>query len=520
MAKRILGQLAPGSPDSLLALVLVLTTGVWILVVAGALIVIGPALIAPAEGVPETEPAPVVVATQAPTTTPAPGTAPASPVPTYTPTGAPTGTPIGAATATPTPTVAPTDVAKTPTAQPATRTPTPTQVRAEPTATSTRHVVTSPSAQDYLFQAGPAQVAAASARAAAPPTPGPGAPSGTATTYLNVRAGPGTGYPVRGWLASGQRVQITGRSPDGGWWQIHFPGATGGRAWISARYTTARNTEDVPIVRPPALTPTDAEAPAEPTAPPPQNFPDWRGEYYANPNFSGAPALVRNDVAIDFNWPESPGPGVPADNFSARWTRSLHFPGHVYLFTIIVDDGARLWVDDQLIIDGWRSGAPDDFTAEIGLSDGTHTLKLEYFEFRYGAKIYLNWEVAQDGPDWEADYFDNSKLDGDEVLERDEGLINFNWGTGAPAPEVPADNFSVRWKQDADFEEGTYIFNLWMDDGARLWVDDVLLIDSWEKGRYRLKQASRYMTAGEHRIRVEYFEHTGHAQIEVGWDRQ
>ena len=173
-----------------------------------------------------------------------------------------------------------------------------------------------------------------------------------------------------------------------------------------------------------------------------------------------------------------------------------------------------------MIIDGWRSGAPDDFAAEIGLSDGTHTLRLEYFEFRYGAKIYLNWEVAQDGPDWEADYFDNNKLEGDEVLERDEGLINFNWGTGAPAPEVPADNFSVRWKQDADFEEGTYIFNLWMDDGARLWVDDVLLIDSWEQGRYRLKQASRYMSAGEHRIRVEYFEHTGHAQIEVGWDRQ
>jgi len=253
---------------------------------------------------------------------------------------------------------------------------------------------------------------------------------------------------------------------------------------------------------------------------PAQDYPDWKGEYFDNPGLNGAPVLVRNDVTLDFHWDGSPGPGVPEDNFSARWTRTLHFPGGTYAFTIIVDDGARLWVDDELLIDGWRSGAPDDFTGDIGLSDGPHTLRVEYFEFRYGAQIYLNWEALDDGADWEADYFDNEKLKGDSVLERDDGLIKFNWGDGSPGPGVPADNFSVRWRQDAEFWEGSYIFGVVVDDGVRLWVDDELVIDSWQVGGVRWLQGVCDLSHGTHRVKVEYFEHTGHAQIEVTWDRR
>jgi hypothetical protein len=253
---------------------------------------------------------------------------------------------------------------------------------------------------------------------------------------------------------------------------------------------------------------------------PVQSYPDWRGEYYANPTLSGAPTLVRNDVTLDFSWPDSPGPGLPADDFSVRWTRSLYLPGDTYRFSMWVDDGARLWVDDRLIIDAWRSGPPDDFTAEIGLSEGNHSLKLEYFEFRYGAQLYLNWGPLQDGPVWKAEYFDNRRLNDDPVLERDDGLINFNWGDGSPGAGVPADNFSARWRQDVEFEEGNYIFNVVVDDGARLWVDGVLLIDSWEQGRVRFIQAGRHMSQGTHQVEVEYVEFSGHAQIEVNWDRQ
>jgi hypothetical protein len=56
-------------------------------------------------------------------------------------------------------------------------------------------------------------------------------------------------------------------------------------------------------------------------------------------------------------------------------------------------------VDDRLVIDGWRSGPPEGFGTEVGLSDDPHTIRLEYFDFRYGAQVYLNWAPKRDIPD-------------------------------------------------------------------------------------------------------------------------
>jgi hypothetical protein len=85
---------------------------------------------------------------------------------------------------------------------------------------------------------------------------------------------------------------------------------------------------------------------------------------------------------------------------------------------------------------------------------------------------------------------------------------------------VPVDNFSARWRQDVEFEAGTYIFSVRMDDGARVWVDDVLLIDRWEEGGVRLSRAEHQLSAGWHPVKVEYFERTGNAEIEVSWERK
>ena len=70
-----------------------------------------------------------------------------------------------------------------------------------------------------------------------------------------------------------------------------------------------------------------------PTRPPPPPEP-FAAEYFDNSTLSGAPVLTRSDDAIDFDWGEgAPGPGVPSDRFSARWTRTeelrgRHLPVH------------------------------------------------------------------------------------------------------------------------------------------------------------------------------------------------
>ena len=456
-----------------------------------------------------------------------------------------------------------------------------------------------------------------------------------ARTNVNVRGGPAVAYPVLGILRTGQSAEVTGISPDGGWWQIKFTGIDDGRGWLAAQFVTAHNTANVPVVRPPtAATPTVqpitdwrgeyynnlslSGSPAlvrndeainfnwgegTPAAGVPadnfsvrwtrslhfsggsyrffayvddgvrlwvdgnllidqwhdfapttwvadislvegvhslkmeyyerggealaqlgwerlETFADWKGEYYSNANLSGAPVLVRNDPNVLFGWgPGSPGVGVPADNFSVRWTRNLHFSAGNYRFQMLVDDGARLWIDGQLVIDQWRTGEPKSYSAEIYLTDGSHNLRLEYFDFRYDAQVQLRWERIEGFSDWKAEYFDNRRLDGRPILVRNESKIEHNWGSGSPIG-VPGDNFSARWTRQIGFDEGLYRFRAKADDGIRLWLDDTLLIDNWQDGKFRLSEVEHRVSAGQHRVRVEYYERSGDAAVEVNWQKQ
>jgi hypothetical protein len=104
---------------------------------------------------------------------------------------------------------------------------------------------------------------------------------------------------------------------------------------------------------------------------------DWLGEYFDNRNLDDDPVLVRNDEVIDFNWRSgSPGDEIPVDNFSARWTRTVEFEEGIYHFRVRMDDGARLYVDDQLAVDGWQDGTNRVLTADLAMSEGEHELRL------------------------------------------------------------------------------------------------------------------------------------------------
>ena len=251
-------------------------------------------------------------------------------------------------------------------------------------------------------------------------------------------------------------------------------------------------------------------------------FPDWKGEYFDNPSLSGIPVLVRNDPALRFSWgPGSPGAGVPADNFSVRWTREMYFSAGTYRFKVLVDDGVRLWIDGTLLIDRWRAGEPKSFTGEMTLSEGIHYFRLEYFDFRYDAQVRLDWErLSSNYPDWKAEYFDNRRLEGSPVLVRNESQLDYSWGSGAPAAGLPSDNFSVRWTRKAQFQDGVYLFRVKVDDGVRVWFDDVLVIDSWRDGGLRTLEGERQVSEGQHRLKVEYYERSGEARIEVAWQKK
>ncbi len=248
---------------------------------------------------------------------------------------------------------------------------------------------------------------------------------------------------------------------------------------------------------------------------------EWRGEYFNNRDLAGTPVLVRNDAKIEFFWGEgSPAANVPADRFSARWTRSLPLEAGDYRFYANTDDGVRLWVDNGLVIDQWNDGGRLRFGDVSGLGGGNHTLKVEYFEASGAAYAAVWWERTGPIDEWRAEYFANPNLQGSPFLVRSDPQISFDWGTAAPAPGMPADNFSVRWQRALDFSEGAYRFSARADDGVRVWVDNRLLIDRWQGGDGQITYNGEIsLTGGRHNVRVEYLENTGNAAVQLAWQR-
>lgn len=127
-----------------------------------------------------------------------------------------------------------------------------------------------------------------------------------------------------------------------------------------------------------------------------EDFPDWRGEYYDNPDLAGDPVVVRNDQAIDFDWRQaSPFPGlIGPDGFSARWQRTTDFVEGTYRFIVLADDGVRLLVDDQLLLDRWTTSGEQPYVLEWPLSAGPHAVRLEFYENVGMARVSLHWELA------------------------------------------------------------------------------------------------------------------------------
>jgi len=128
----------------------------------------------------------------------------------------------------------------------------------------------------------------------------------------------------------------------------------------------------------------------------------FKGEYFANRDLSGSPALVRDDGAsgLDFDWGGgSPSAicGIPADGFSARFTRTASFEAATYRFTVTVDDGARLYVDGALKLDKWLDQAPTVYTVDVPLAAGSHVVRLDYYENGGGAVAKLGWSKTGAG---------------------------------------------------------------------------------------------------------------------------
>ena len=116
-----------------------------------------------------------------------------------------------------------------------------------------------------------------------------------------------------------------------------------------------------------------------------------RGDYYAGLNFEHL-IQTRHDPLVDFTWRgEQPISGVPAEEFTVRWTGWLVPPvtGH-YVLHLAVDDGARVWLDNEQLLDEWRGQPLGYYDMPVDLQAGRpYHLRLDYCQYSREATARL-----------------------------------------------------------------------------------------------------------------------------------
>ncbi len=267
--------------------------------------------------------------------------------------------------------------------------------------------------------------------------------------------------------------------------------------------------------------PVAAEGPVNPQ----HSDPTWAATYWNNTDLSGTPALQRSEANVNYDWGAgSPQSGtINADYFSARWTRYIDVTPGTYSFTITCDDGMRLWVDGELLLEPWYEHPSLTLTAQKYLGPGHHLIKVEYYEQAGLAVAQLSWQLASAPPstgNWNAEYFNNITLGGSPVLVRNDTTINFDWGSGSPAAgTVNEDRFSVRWTQNLNLAAGTYTFQVTADDGVRVWVNGHLLVDAWIEQASTTYTGDIYLPGGAVTVEMQYFENYGMAVAKLSWSK-
>ena len=121
-----------------------------------------------------------------------------------------------------------------------------------------------------------------------------------------------------------------------------------------------------------------------------------KAEYFDAMDLTGSPVVTRVDPEVNFNWGlNEPVAGV-GETFSVRWTGTIT-PRYTEAYTLYTtsDDGVRLYVDGQLLIDDWRVHSANTNHAVVNLIAGRkHEIEIEYYDGLKHALARLEWRSA------------------------------------------------------------------------------------------------------------------------------
>jgi glucose/arabinose dehydrogenase len=245
----------------------------------------------------------------------------------------------------------------------------------------------------------------------------------------------------------------------------------------------------------------------------------YQAQYFANRTLTGTPVTVceAGRPTYDWVWGGPTQVGALTDSYSVRWTGTESYPAGPHTFWVSASDGVRLVIDGALVIDQWHDQtAPATYSYTTNLTAGHHTVTMEYYERRGRAVARL-----QHGPvpnpacttnQFRVEYYANPTLSGNPTTTACDGTINETWSAAPPNSGVTTDNFSVRYTRTDTFQARAYTFTIRGDDGIRLWIDGMLILNGWSDHLPTSFSTSYTMTAGSHTVVVEHYDRTGSAR--------
>ena len=261
------------------------------------------------------------------------------------------------------------------------------------------------------------------------------------------------------------------------------------------------------------------------------NFTTYRG--YVNEGTTGNPAFNQSFGGSNVSYPTN-GCTVNTETFSVRYKLRKAFTSGNYEFTAGGDDGYRLSIDGGAtwIIDRWFDQGYNT-TSTINFLNGTYDIVLEFYENSGGNQVSFdvqpacvgtgNPAVYGTGNVWQGYVYDgtNFSVYRGAVTEGTSGNPNFDESFGGAnttyntsSCSVQTETFSVRYRLQKTFTNGSYIFILGGDDGYRFSIDggSTWVIDRWYDQSYNTASYTATLN-GTYNLVIEFYESGGDNRI-------
>ncbi len=237
------------------------------------------------------------------------------------------------------------------------------------------------------------------------------------------------------------------------------------------------------------------------------------------------------------------------DHYGFVFEANLSVPADgSYTFYTTSDDGSRLSIDGATIVSNDGRHAPRQQQGTMALSAGDHIIKVEFFEYRGGDKLVVEWEgpglnrqvlpttaissISSGEPEPDPDTSEGSGIPEKLNYAYYEGQWNTlpNFDALTPVKTGQSDGFTLDAKEIDDFygfvfsgkitapADGSYTFYTVSDDGSELRINGQTVVINDGRHAPLEKQGTIILTAGEHDLEVEFFEYAGGDKLQVLWD--